>query len=406
VSDDPMIGRSLLGRFELTRLIGRGGMATVYEARDSVLGRIVAIKVFTVDTADDRARIDSEVRLLSRLSHPNLVTVHDAHIAAGPADAPSFLVMELVAGTSLREVTAGGRLATAEVARIAADVASALSVVHGAGIVHRDVKPANILIERSMHLPDGLRAKLADFGIAHAIDATRLTAAGTVIGTAAFLSPEQAEGAHVTTASDIYSLGLVLLEAFKGEPEYPGTVAESLAARLSREPSIPGSVSPGWSAMLARMLSREPTMRPTAVEVARSSGQLSTAAVTRSAGTAQTPTAPMPTALMPTRILPANDASTVSLTANAVPNSGGRRTRRWVFVGLGLALVLVILTVLFLVAHAQSAGSTGGTTPTPGSTPSTTSSPSTSSNPSPAPTVPLPATPPGNGKGKGHGKKH
>ncbi|MDQ1545187.1 MAG: eukaryotic-like serine/threonine-protein kinase, partial [Actinomycetota bacterium] len=274
MSEDPMLGRVLADRFEIVSLIGRGGMASVYQALDTLLDRIVAIKVFAVDTSEDRARLESEVRLLSGLNHPNLVTVHDAHFAVGADDGPSFLVMEFVSGKTLRESIATSVVSGDLIVAVASGIGEALHVVHEAGIVHRDVKPANILIEVDAPTTNGARAKLADFGVAHSLGSSHLTATATVIGTAAYLSPEQAAGAAITSASDIYSLGLVLLECFTGQMEYPGTAAESLAARLGRDPEIPPALPAGWSALLRAMLARDPAARPTALQVARQSAVL------------------------------------------------------------------------------------------------------------------------------------
>ena len=137
MSEDPMLGRVLADRFEIESLVGRGGMASVYRARDTVLDRVVAVKLFAVDTSEDRARLESEVRLLSRLNHPNLVTVHDAHLAIGPHDGPSFLVMELVSGESLREAIATAGISGETIAVVASGIGEALHIVHEAGIVHR-----------------------------------------------------------------------------------------------------------------------------------------------------------------------------------------------------------------------------------------------------------------------------
>ncbi|MDQ1551929.1 MAG: eukaryotic-like serine/threonine-protein kinase, partial [Actinomycetota bacterium] len=165
MSEDPMLGRVLSDRFEVVSLIGRGGMASVYQALDTVLDRVVAIKLFTVDTSEDRARLESEVRLLSGLNHPNLVTVHDAHLAVGADDGPSFLVMEFVGGNTLSESIAMSAVSGELIVTVASGIGEALHVVHEAGIVHRDVKPANILIEIDAPTVSGLRAKLADFGV-------------------------------------------------------------------------------------------------------------------------------------------------------------------------------------------------------------------------------------------------
>ncbi len=258
----------LFDRYELREPLGRGGMATVYRAHDRELGRSVAIKVFAPGQAGDDARRRSEATALARLSHPNLVGLHDAHLSADGDPAPSYLVMELVEGDDLGTRLDRGPLPGGEVAAIAAAIPEALVVVHAAGIVHRDLKPANILLAES-EVPGSMpHAKLTDFGIAHLMGAERVTTAGTIIGTAGFLSPEQATGAEPGPAADVYSLGLVVLEALTGVREYSGTPVEAVTARLVRDPRIPSSLPEDWRGMIGAMTARDPRLRPTALEVA------------------------------------------------------------------------------------------------------------------------------------------
>jgi serine/threonine protein kinase len=398
-----MLGRVLADRFEIVSLIGRGGMASVYQARDTVLDRIVAIKVFAVDTSEDRARLESEVRLLSGLNHPNLVTVHDAHLAAGTDVGPSFLVMEFVGGNTLRESIATSVISGDLIVAVASGIGEALHVVHEAGIVHRDVKPANILIEVDAPTASGIRAKLADFGVAHSLGSLHLTATATVIGTAGYLSPEQAAGAVITSASDIYSLGLVLLECFTGQMEYPGTAAESLAARLGRDPVLPPSLPGGWSALLGRMLAREPAARPTALEVARQStalaGELAgiyPGSRAESDELAKTRVMPAPTAAIPsfltapTRVMTNHSDASHPQTKKA-PTDPWRLPIKIALIALA-ALLLSTVLIAIVLALSQS-------TPTPSPT-------TTSSTPSPTTSVYAPTPGPPPGKGKGHGKNH
>jgi serine/threonine protein kinase len=402
VSEDPMLGRVLADRFEIVSLVGRGGMASVYEALDTVLDRIVAIKVFAVDTSEDRARLESEVRLLSGLNHPNLVTVHDARLAVGADDGPSFLVMEFVSGNTLRDSIASPPVSGDLIVAVASGIGDGLQVVHEGGIVHRDVKPANILIEVDAPTTSGVRAKLADFGVAHSLGSSHLTATQTVIGTAGYLSPEQASGAEVTSASDIYSLGLVLLECFTGQMEYPGTAAESLAARLGRDPEIPASLPAGWSALLGSMLARDSAARPTALEVARTSIQLAD-----ELGESYPSPRAEPDKLAKTRVMPLaasvparSPTISTRLLANGVGASlsepkkpameRGRipNTIALVVLAVVLLAVVVITIVLALPLSAR--------TPSPPVTGSSTPAPTRSV------VIPTPAPPPG--KGKGHGK--
>lgn len=263
-----MTGTVLGERYELGALIGRGGMGGVYSAVDTKLGRLVAVKVFATGAAAGDARRLAEVTLLSRLNHPNLVVLHDAYLAEPDSTDPSFIVMELVDGPSLRTELERGPLKGNDVASLATELAEALVAVHDAGVVHRDIKPANILLAPTGLPSPPFRAKLADFGIAHLVGSDRLTTVGTVIGTAAYLSPEQAQGAEPGPAADIYSLGLVLIEALTGKQVYPGSLVESVAARLHTAPTVPASLPESWRALLREMTERDPGVRPTAIETA------------------------------------------------------------------------------------------------------------------------------------------
>jgi serine/threonine protein kinase len=254
-------GASVLGdRYELNEVIGRGGMADVYRATDRVLVRRVAVKLLRDVTGDasERSRFTAEARTLARLSHPALVTVLDAGV---DVEQP-FLVLELIDGLSLAD-SLTGPMPAERVAAIGAQVAGALAHAHAAGIVHRDVKPGNVLLGR-----DG-RARLTDFGIARLLgDAARHTKAGFTVGTAAYLAPEQVRGEQVTPAADVYSLGLVLLEALTGERVYQGSPTEAALARLHAPPPVPAQLPPPWREALEMMTTLDPANRPTADDVA------------------------------------------------------------------------------------------------------------------------------------------
>jgi tRNA A-37 threonylcarbamoyl transferase component Bud32 len=251
------------GRYLLGALLGRGGMADVYQAHDQVLGRDVAVKLLRDRTPDpmERHRFVAEAKTLARLNQANLVTILDAGISE---DHP-FLVLEIVIGSSLAVALkqAGGAFAPPRVATIGAQVAAALAHCHAAGVVHRDVKPGNIL------LGAGDRTLLTDFGISRLLDgSTQHTQTGSTIGTASYLAPEQVRGDELTPAVDMYALGLVLLEACTGRREYSGTPVEAAVARLHRSPRIPADLPPSLCSILSSLTQTDPTARPTAAETA------------------------------------------------------------------------------------------------------------------------------------------
>ena len=256
----------LADRYELTEVIGIGGMAEVYRAWDTRLRRPVAVKLFAASAdLDNTRRFDNEVRILAGLSHPGLVSVYDT----GTSDRKPFVVLRLVDGPTLRHRMAEGPLPVDEVRSLGAAVADALAHVHDQGVVHRDVKPSNILLDH-----DGTPS-LADFGLAHSIGSTRLTRTGLIVGTAAYLAPEQVRGSEVGSAADVYALGLVLLECLTGRCEYTGSDAETILSRLHRSPTIPEHLPVDLVWLLTLMTSQSPGDRPTAHQCADvlSSGQ-------------------------------------------------------------------------------------------------------------------------------------
>lgn len=257
------------GRYRLGEVIGRGGMSSVYCARDENLGRDVALKLFAPQApdADELKRQEAEIQLLATLNHPGLVTLFDAGIDTRIPDEPRpFLTMELVEGQDLRARIRHSTVPLEELAVIGAGIADALAYVHGLGVIHRDIKPGNILLVQ-IRPGEPLRPKLTDFGIARIVDATRLTATGTMVGTAAYLSPEQALGKPLGPSTDIYSLGLVLLECIKGTVEYPGSAVESAVARLHRAPEIPEDLPSEWADLIRSMTAIEPLERPAAADI-------------------------------------------------------------------------------------------------------------------------------------------
>ena len=261
------VGSLLADRFMIESLIGTGGMASVYRATDTALGRTVAVKLFRSDgSAAEPERQSGEIALLASLNHFALVTLFDAGTAMVDGVPRAFIVMELVDGPDLRARIEGGPLPSLDVAMMGADLAEALHYVHEQGIIHRDVKPANVLLATSGFPGRSMHAKLADFGIARLLDETRLTATGSLLGTASYLSPEQALGGAIGAPTDVYSLGLVLLECLTGQRAYPGTAVESAMARLQRQPEIPNALGRDWIEVLAAMTARDTADRSTAAE--------------------------------------------------------------------------------------------------------------------------------------------
>ncbi|GAA1274825.1 serine/threonine-protein kinase [Saccharothrix xinjiangensis] len=251
-------GQVLAGRYRLVGKLGTGGMAEVYRGWDVVLRRYVAVKVFRGEDLVAGSRFDNEVRTLAGLSHPGLVSVYDA----GEWDGTSFVVLRLVDGPTLREQLAGGPLTSRQTRALGALLADALAHVHQHRVVHRDVKPSNILLDE-----DGI-PYLADFGLARSAGSTRLTNARQVVGTAAYLAPEQVRGEDVGPAADVYALGLVLLECLTGRREYQGSQVEAAVARLHRPPDIPRHLPTDLARLLRRMTALSPRQRPTTAECA------------------------------------------------------------------------------------------------------------------------------------------
>jgi serine/threonine protein kinase len=259
----------LQGRYRLGPVIGRGGASVVYRARDDLLGRDVAIKAFhtRADDADVLATQQTEARLLAGFNHPGLVTLLDVGVDVASSGGPQiFLVMELVPDADLRVQLREGPLDARRVAYLGWDIASTLQYVHERGVIHRDIKPANVLLVYAG--PDRpARGKLADFGIA-GLRAQVGAPDEMTTGTAAYLSPEQVEGTELDGATDIYSLGLLLLEAATGRQMFPGSAVESALARLDRDPEIPASVDEPLAGFLQSLTARDPHDRPTAAEAA------------------------------------------------------------------------------------------------------------------------------------------
>lgn len=236
--DDSLIGEVISDRYRVTERIGTGGMADVYKGQDSVLNRPVAIKVLHKQFAREEnfvARFRQEAQAAANLNHPNIVNVYDW----GQQDGTNFIVMEYLAGENLKQILQEeGPLPPSRAASIASDVLAALAFAHRKGVVHRDIKPHNIVID-----PEG-DVKVTDFGIARAVGGSSLTQTGSVLGTAQYISPEQAQGHEVSANSDVYSMGIVLFELLTGQVPFEGDNPVAVALKHVHEvPPKPRSIN-------------------------------------------------------------------------------------------------------------------------------------------------------------------
>ncbi|MGE5288643.1 MAG: serine/threonine-protein kinase [Micromonosporaceae bacterium] len=261
----------LAGRYRLDRAIAAGGVGEVWRAVDVVLDRPVAVKLLRAEYAqhpETVARFRAEARHAGSLTHPGVAQVYDYGEADPPH--PPYLVMELVDGPSLAGVLASGPLDPGRTMDVVAQAAAGLQAAHAAGLVHRDIKPGNLLLGRSGAV------KITDFGIAHAAGSAPITRMGTLVGTPGYLAPERAAGAPATPAADVYSLGVVAHECLAGVPPFSGEPLEVAAAHRHRPlPPLPSAVPPAVAALVAALTAKDPAERPgTAAEVAAWAAQL------------------------------------------------------------------------------------------------------------------------------------
>ena len=254
----------LSDRYRLTRHIASGGMGQVWEAYDVTLQRRVAVKVMHPHTRNEQQlaeRFREEARFAAQLTHGNIVTVHDF----GEHEELAFLVMELVEGLTLAQLLAADGAMDADLVReVLRQLATALDAAHAVGIIHRDIKPANVMLDQ-----DG-QAKLMDFGIARSVDGQALTSTGQVLGTADYLSPEQAMGHSVGPATDIYALGVLAHEMLTGAKPFDrgAPIATALAHVQDPPPPLPDATPDDLAAAVTDCLAKDPADRPTAGELA------------------------------------------------------------------------------------------------------------------------------------------
>jgi serine/threonine protein kinase len=271
----PSAGRFIAGRYILEERLGEGAMGTVWRAHDQLLDRRVALKEVLLDAAideyemmDRHERMKREARTAARLNHPNIVTVYDVI----ENDGYPWIVMEFVAARSLHQIlVSAGPLAPVRAARIGQQLLAALAAAHKAGVLHRDVKPSNVLIapEISVDGRRGERAVLTDFGIAQFEGDDRLTLAGTVVGTQGFIAPERMQGASATPASDLWSLGATLYQAVEGHGPYERVDVRTSSYAILYEDAPPAASAGRLGPLLIALLQRDPGRRPLAREAAR-----------------------------------------------------------------------------------------------------------------------------------------
>ena len=357
-----MTSRILLGRYELNRLIGRGGMAEVWEAHDTRLDRRVAVKVVNLAATHDPTlgeRLRREGVAIASLRHPDIVTVHDAGVEGDTA----YLVMELIEGTDLGAVLKDGPLPVPQALRIGERVAGALSAAHAAGVVHRDVKPANVLL----HAAD---VTVVDFGIAAAAQfaGSSLTDPGTVVGTADYMAPEQAHGAEVSPASDVYALGCLITAMLTGRPPFTGAPPlEILRQHVTTDPphlaTLVPDIPPDLDTLVAAMLAKYPADRPSATAVLHALQALLRHLPADSGAAAPTKSTSVLPADPMTRTLPMKVMPPIRAHPTDPPPRADRTRRRWLVGGAAAAVVAGVALVVALLGG-DPAGTQGGRPPT------------------------------------------
>ncbi len=382
----PTSGLTFGGRYQLSSRIAIGGMGEVWQATDLVIGRTVAIKILKDEYLGDPGfleRFRAEARHAALVNHEGIANVFDY----GEEDGSAYLVMELVPGEALSTVLEREKvLSTDRVLDIVAQTASALQAAHSAGLVHRDIKPGNLLIT-----PDG-RVKITDFGIARIADQVPLTATGQVMGTVQYLSPEQASGHPASPSTDIYSLGIVAYEALAGRRPFTGEsqVAIAMAQINETPPDLPQTVSEPVRNLVYSSIAKRPEDRPaTAAHLARAAQALRRGDVAGAAaavpGVLAGALAVESGATTATRVLPSAGGPTAT---TPLPEVRRRSPWMWPLIAIVSLLAVALIAIIIVIAVQPRGGDDGPSTPT-----STPPSKSPSESPSPSPsssdTVPI-----------------
>jgi serine/threonine-protein kinase len=354
----PTPPETIAQRYEIGALLGRGGMGEVRAATDLRLGRAVAIKVLRSDLAEQdklRARFEREARAAARINHPNVVAIYDIGEEAGVP----FIVMERLPGHSLAGELTTGRLGQARACALGLEVLSAIDAAHQLGVIHRDIKPGNILLDPESH------AKVADFGIAKLAEEDSQTTMGMVFGTASYLAPERLAGHIATPASDLYAVGVLLFEALAGRPPFQGDTPLALVEAISRGVSEPlgrlrPDVDPAVVAVVERAMRQDPEARFASASDMRAA--LAAASQTTDATSVGEPTVATPIVyadVAATRVMSPVEPAAERSTVPARVETGAPRPRRvttrakWL---LAAAVVAVLLVAAVLATRDSNTG--------------------------------------------------